>query len=245
MSSAKRVAVVPRSRACARSPVPLPTATSCRQAEVKPNREWKRATPRPRPSRSSTPGLAPCADHTYAVRAAASSPDTTSGVRRTGGRGGASGRSEEVGEGANRRVDARGGAAGDDPAGGAVVTEQSPGWVHGGGGRWRTGGAGRSAGRGLSGDRGRRRRTTPRSRRARGTAAEPMHTCVRIYGGDRSGCHAVSPCGWRDGVGSVSSRPVRGCAPAGPPSAARSVRAPWAGRPRRAPRGRAGVRRSR
>lgn len=64
MISAKSVAVVPSSRACARSPVPLPTATSCRQAEVNPNREWNRANPSPSPSSSRTPGLAPCATNT-------------------------------------------------------------------------------------------------------------------------------------------------------------------------------------
>ncbi len=158
MRSANRVAVVPRSSACARSPVPLPTATSCRQAEVKPKREWKRAVPRPRPSRSSTPGLAPCADHTYAVRAAASSPDTASGVRRTGGRGGASGRAEEVGEGANRVTGGRGGAAGAGPAGGAVVTEDLR-----GGARGRGRGRGRDRRRGSRGRYVTQRRQSPSS----------------------------------------------------------------------------------
>ncbi len=133
MISANSVAVVPSSSAWARSPLPFPTAISCRHAEVKPNREWKRAKPSPRPSRSSTPGLAPWAAKTWATSAAASRPEIASGRRRTGGACGAGGGGTRVGDGASAG-NRRGFAAGAGGAGVEVVDTGSPEDVRGTGG---------------------------------------------------------------------------------------------------------------
>ena len=57
--SAISVAAVPSNNECARTPWPLPTATSCRQAEVNPKRAWNSASPRNRPITSSAPNFAP------------------------------------------------------------------------------------------------------------------------------------------------------------------------------------------
>ncbi len=97
MSRVTRVAVVPMSRACARRPEPLPTETSCRHAEVKPNREWNRVTPSPRPMTRSVACWAPCASQTCQLRASARRPATTTGAVRTGGASGGAGRMCEVG----------------------------------------------------------------------------------------------------------------------------------------------------
>ncbi len=84
MTSANRVAVAPSSTACARSPAPCPTATSCRHAELNPNREWNNAIPSPIPSPSKTACCRPNRTPTYATRAAPKSTNAPSSRRWTG-----------------------------------------------------------------------------------------------------------------------------------------------------------------
>lgn len=85
-----RMLAAPSSSAWARSARPWPTATNCRQAEVKPNREWNRPTPsaRPRAKRASSRG--PWPSQTHRARPTASAPPTTS-TTGCGGSAGAGG----------------------------------------------------------------------------------------------------------------------------------------------------------
>ncbi len=115
--SATSVAAVPSRTVWARSPWPLPTAISCRHADVNPNREWNSASPRPRPSSRSTPNLAPWPAQTYQVRPAARTPATASGTIRTGSSGRGTGAAQDVGKSRNFL----------SPVGDSVVATSTPG----------------------------------------------------------------------------------------------------------------------
>ena len=64
---------------CACSARPWPTATSWRQALVKPNRELNRATPRPRPTTKSSVSFRPAVAATAAASTTASTRPTSEG----------------------------------------------------------------------------------------------------------------------------------------------------------------------